>query len=195
MGGNRLRNYYLAIVLILILLIFTAFAINLYRSGSEYPAELVGPDRMRDAMYAIYALVGAAVIISLVWIFAWVAMRRNQTAFDSSLTEREKAIEHSILESSLPISLRGDTLRVNRGLFVQSIDLNEITYIHLYINLLVMLHRYRRALTVVFHRSNGRRQTLLFERGNATGVRTVLEQARLTHPHITILDESVPTEC
>ncbi len=159
---------------------------HLYEFGREYPPEVVGTDRMRDAMYGIYVMVGVGAILSAVWIVAGIAYQKNQAAYHSLLTEEEKTAGHAWLDTSMPLSLCGNTLRINRGFSILTMDINEIVVIHIYMKLLGR----RRPIAVVFHKVNGKRKLLLFERSNASGVKAVLEKVRQANLSITVIDEA-----
>lgn len=63
--NKRLAALFIVIVLVT-WGILAAFVCYLYKEGSKYPAELVGTDRMRDYMYAIYITVGAGLILPVI---------------------------------------------------------------------------------------------------------------------------------
>ncbi|GHU68974.1 hypothetical protein AGMMS49983_21950 [Clostridia bacterium] len=97
-----------------------------------YPAELVGPERMRDTMYAIYAIVSVAMVFSVIWIFAWRAYWRNQGHYNS-IAEKQNSTGSAF---SCPLSLTGDILSINRGFSVQTVDLRAVRWIHMGIALI-----------------------------------------------------------
>ena len=162
-----------------------AFTYYLYMEGSKYPVEAVGTDRMQDAMYGIYAIICATWLLSVIWFFAWKAFRRNQKAFDSTLTAQEKTTPHSWIDTSLPLSLHGTILQINRGFSVQSIDISGISRIH---SRAPLFHKGLPALVIDIYAIGGRKYKALFDYRNAYGVRDILEQIRQKNPHIVIHD-------
>jgi hypothetical protein len=161
------------------------FAYVLYTDGIKYPAALVGPERLRDAMYGIYAIVFVTFIVCVVWFFVWKAYRKNQETFDAALTEQEKSVPHSLADSSLPLSLHGNSLRINLGFSTETIDIGTVFWIHTRKRL---LSRYGPpGLLLYLYKHNGEKKTCaLFSHANAAGVYGIIGEVKSKRPNILV---------
>ncbi|MCD7980282.1 MAG: hypothetical protein LUF31_06865, partial [Fusobacterium sp.] len=71
---------YLSLFLVwgILLSIEIIFAVVLYKEATRFPAELVGPSRKEDAVFAILIITVVVFLACIIWFFAWKTMWKNQ---------------------------------------------------------------------------------------------------------------------
>jgi hypothetical protein len=162
-----------------------AFCVYLYRFGKEFPAEMVGPERMQDAWRGIYAIIGVTAIISVIWLFAYRKYRSNETRFISMQSTEEQAMPHSILHDTLPLSLTGNMLYVNSGFSIRELNIEDIAWIHSYRSNWSGGGVYKNLL-VCFYGYNGKRTKFAFAFGDIQSVYGIIDKIREKRPDIMV---------
>ena len=181
--SNKPRHLFsLLFVWIIIWIICIGFSIHIYKYGKLYPEELVGPERMRDAIYGIYIMLGTGLLFSLLCIPVWRIFWKNQNAFDSLHTEQEKSLHHSIFNPTLPLSLQGNLLHINRGFSIQTLDLNDLYWIHSYKS----YGKVRYGITLCFYNRNGKEVKVIFDQANENGIYDIIAMLHKNNPDILI---------
>jgi hypothetical protein len=167
---------------VVILAVGAIFAYSLYTDGIKYPVELVGPERLRDAMYGVYAISICLLAVCVIWFFVWKSYWKNQKTFDETLTEQERYAPHSFIDSTLPISLHENLLRINYGFSIKTIDIGNVVWIHTYFR---RFHRGLPSLMVCFYYKNHEPKTkAVFSHGNINGVYKIIDEIQNNKPSI-----------
>jgi len=181
-SGKKRHLGSLFVFWVVILIIGTIFAYSLYTDGIKYPVELVGPERLRDAMYGVYAISICLLFVCVIWFFVWKSYWKNQKTFDEPLTTQEKYAPHSFIDSSLPISLHGNILRINYAFSIKTIDIGNVVWIHTYF---WRFHRGLPSLMVSFYYKNREpKMKAVFSHGNINGVYKIIDEIQNVKPNI-----------
>jgi hypothetical protein len=142
-----------------------------------YPAEAVGSERMRDAMYAMYAIFGVAGFFSVVWFFAWRAFWRNKKRYASAVSRIGGASD-----LGCPLFLDGDILLVNRGFSVQEIDIHKVRWFHSG----RILSRVSRPMYLEIHLADGGKSIFLIEAKYIPSVDNLIDKVAGGRPRIMV---------
>ena len=180
MSGKK-KIFSLLIVWIILWGIGAFFIFYLYTEGNRYPPEIVGTSRMRDAMFGIYAIGIVFLILSVILYFVWQSYWKNQALYDNKLTTQEKTVPHSLFDSSFPLSLHGNILRINRGFSIDTVDISTVVWIHSH----KMYSRYGgTSLMLYFYDSNGKKTTALISSYNIPATLDIIERIIASKPNI-----------
>jgi hypothetical protein len=157
--------------------IAAAMAYYLYKEGTLYPVEAVGPQRLRDAMYAMYAIFGVTGLFSVVWGFACRTFWRNQRRYEIAASKHG-----AVFDVACPLSVDGDTLLVNRGFSLQEIDIRSIRWFHSG----RVLSRFSRPLYLEIHRADGGKSTFIIGARHIPSVHEIIDKITRGRPYIMV---------